>query len=262
MIENISAIEQSLGIEAGKLTEMITSEEKHSVNLEERVMLSKDDYEERVGNIKTGEFKRGQELLLKDLKEEHELDYEGRKDPKNFITAYREKIIKEAGVEPDKKYTTLNDKFTKLQGNYSELESGFDSYKKNEKQKTNKRKINDSMFSEIPDNVDLDKNDIVAILKSKNSFNLTEDGIEITKNGDSKPLENATTMSNLTLKEFMSTAIKPYLKAVEGGRGGDDGAGSGKAGSFEAFTKEMEGLGSQEFNMEMAKRIKEGTLKI
>jgi len=51
-LENIAEIETSLGIEAGKLTEMITSEENHTIDLSSKVILDRSAYDERLANIK------------------------------------------------------------------------------------------------------------------------------------------------------------------------------------------------------------------
>jgi hypothetical protein len=51
-LENITELEQALGIEGGKLQEMITSEEVHKIDLSEKIILDKPIYEERISNIK------------------------------------------------------------------------------------------------------------------------------------------------------------------------------------------------------------------
>jgi hypothetical protein len=51
-LENIAEIETSLGIESGKLTEMITSEENHKIDLSGLLIEKKSIYEERLANIK------------------------------------------------------------------------------------------------------------------------------------------------------------------------------------------------------------------
>ena len=58
MIENIKEIETSLGIEEGKLTEMITSEEKHNFDLTPLVIEKRSIYDERISNIKKDYMKK------------------------------------------------------------------------------------------------------------------------------------------------------------------------------------------------------------
>jgi len=68
-LENIAQIEQSLGIETGKLSEMITSEEKHTIDLSELIIEKKSIYEERLGNIKKETIKTAMEMAVKTKKE-------------------------------------------------------------------------------------------------------------------------------------------------------------------------------------------------
>ncbi len=260
-IENINEIEQSLGLEAGKLIELINSEDKVKIDLSNKVIYDKNDYNSLINNIKKEEFKKGQELLLKELKDEQGLEYEGRKDPKNFIKHFREKIEAESKIEPEKKYSNLKTDFEKLQEINQSLTQKYSELEMSIKKRENERFINETLLSEIPDNTTIPKDDILAILKAKNEFNVGEDGLEIIKDGE--VLKNQTTRDLLTPNEFMKDFIKPYLKDVEGGRGNQDDDGV-KAGTFESFDAEMKnkGIVGQEYNIEMQKRIKEGTLKV
>jgi len=263
-IENISEIEQSLGIEAGKLTEMVTSEEKHTVDLSGYVIKSKGDHEAFIGNIKKESGAAAVEIAVKTARKDKGLEFEG-KTMANLLKFYGEKVVADANIEPNKKYDTLKtdydirgEKITEWEGKYSKLEGDWN----NEK---NGRDINNTLLKAIPDNVSIPKEDILAILKSKHQFKNGEDGFEII-GADGQPLKNETNRNLVTPGEFMESFIKPYLKQVEGG-GGDDDDGDDrkpKAGSYDAFEKEMEkaGITGAKLTMEMQKRIKDGTLKV
>ena len=55
-IENTEQVEQALGLEAGKLTEILASEESHNVDLSNRVFYSKEDDATRTDNLKKESF--------------------------------------------------------------------------------------------------------------------------------------------------------------------------------------------------------------
>ena len=260
-IKNIDIVEEKLGLEKGKFQEYLTSEEEHEINVDNLVIFSKDDYNARIDNIKKETSIASVEMAVKKYRNELGLEFQG-KTMDNLLNNFKEKIESESKIEPEERYTKLKGDFEKLQGvsqgfqdKYTDLENKI----KSEKQQSS---INQTLLKSIPDNTSIPKEDVLAILKAKNNFNMGEDGFEIIKDG--KVLKNETTMNNLSADEFMKSFIKPYLKPVEGGAGNDDSVGEGKEGSFEAFDKEMErkGVSQQEYSLEMAKRIKEGTLKI
>jgi hypothetical protein len=62
----------------------------------------------------------------------------------------------------------------------------------------------------------------------------------------------------------MPKFLEPFAKKVSGGSGGSDTIEPGKAGSMDAFIKEMNdkgvSSGSEAFNIEMGKRISDKTL--
>jgi hypothetical protein len=260
-IDNIGAIEQSLGLEAGKLNEMISSEENHTIDLENRVFFSKDDYEARIGNIKKESGNAALEIAIKKARTDLDLDFTG-KNMENFIKSFRDKVESESKIEPEKRYSDLKTEFEKLQSISEGFQTKYSDLEKNIKTQEQSRVVNETLLKSIPDNVSIPKDDILAILKAKHSFNIGEDGFEIIK--DNNILKNETTRNNLSVDEYMKSFIKPYLKQVEGGAGGGDDKGNLKAGTYDAFEKEMNdaGITGQALVLEMTNRINKGTLKI
>jgi len=262
-IENISEIEQSLGIEAGQLTEMMTSEEKHTIDLSGHVIKTKGDHDAFIGNIKKESGAAAVEIAVKKARKDLGLEFEG-KTMDNLLKFHGEKVVADANIEPNQKFDNLKKDFekrgeliTEWEGKYSKLEGDW----KTEKQG---RSINNTLLKSIPDNVSIPKEDILAILKSKHQFRNGEDGFEII-GSDGQPLKNETNRNLVTPGEFMEEFIKPYLKEVQGGGGeGGEGDRAPQAGSYDAFEKEMEkaGITGADLTMEMQKRIKDGTLKM
>lgn len=262
MIENMEAIEQSLGIEAGKLTEMISSEDKHTVDLSERIFKSKSDFETLIENTKRDSGTAAVEIAVKKARKDMGLEFEG-KTVENLLKYYKTQVETEAKIDPNKKFDTLKIDFDKRGLLLEESQEKFTTLESSVKQERQVREIDGRLLSEIPDNIIIPKKDVLAILKATKKFNIGEDGLEIIGT-DGKPMKNESNMNLMTPKEFMVEFIKPYIKPVEGGAGGGSGSGAPAAGSFEAFEKEMEskGITGEAMNEEMTKRIKDKTLKL
>jgi hypothetical protein len=77
MLENIGEIEKSLGIEDGKLSEMITSEEKHTVDLSGFVIKTRSDHDSLISNIKKDSGTAALEIAIKTAREEKGLEFQG-----------------------------------------------------------------------------------------------------------------------------------------------------------------------------------------
>jgi len=262
-IENIGEIEQSLGIETGKLAEMISAEETHKVDLSGFVIKPKSDYDALITNIKKESGTAAVEIAVKSAREEMGLEFQG-KTMENLLGSYKSKVEADAKIEPNQKYDTLKSDFDKRGDLIEEWEGKYKGLKTDMSRKENERVISNTLLKEIPDNISIPKEDILAIAKARNQFNIGEDGFEIIGK-DGKPMKNEANMNLTTAEEFMKEFIKPYLKEVQGGGGGKDK--NGKvivAGSFEAFEKEMadKGVTPVEFNAELQKRITDGTLKM
>lgn len=262
-VENIDILEQSLGLEKGKLTEMITSEDKHTLEFDKYVIKPKSDYDDLLNNIKKESSTAAVEIAIKNARNELGLDFQG-KTMENLLKSYAEKIEAEAKVDPNKKYDSLKSDFDKLQGNLKEWETKYTTLESTYKQKEQASTIKNTLLKEIPENTLLDKEDILALAMAKYQFGIDEDGFAISKEG--VLLKNDSNMNRITPSEFMKTFITPYLKPIDGGAGGKDSTGGNKETSLELFNKKMESKGininSQKYNEEMKLAMSNGTLKL
>lgn len=263
-LENIEAIEQSFGLEKGKLAEMIASDENHKIDLENFIIKPKSDYDALLNNIKKESSTAAVEIAIKNARSEMGLDFQG-KTMENLLNAYKSKVEAEAKIDPNKKYDTLNEDFKKVQANLSEWENKYKTLETTYKQKEQNGIINNTLLKEIPDNTTIDKEDILAILKAKYQFNIGEEGFEII-GSDGKALKNQSNMNLTTANEFMKEFVKPYLKPIEGGAGGSSSSGGNKETSLEVFDKLMDAkginIGSEKYNEELSAALKNGTLKL
>jgi len=265
-IANLTAIEESLGIESGKLTEMLSSEEEHTVDLTKKVILDKSVYDERISNIKKDSSIMSNDIFIKELRNAFELEFEG-KTKENLIDAFKTKIEKEKaeGIkDPEQRYTTLKTDFEKLQANFTAKDKEIEDIKTRNSEKEKRSVIVNEVFKFIPDNALVSKNTILIEAEQKGYKFDIDDGKTVVRDESGEILKNETTLSPKSVKEFMESFITPFLPAVEGGGGGKDETGGGKAGSFDAFMKEAEknGWDNAKVNEEIMKRTKDGTLKL
>lgn len=260
-LENIAEIEESLGLEAGRLTEMITSEENHTIDLSNRVILDKSTYDERISNIKKEIATTAIEMAVKEQRNTLGLDFQG-KTMDNLVNAIKVKTELDSKIEPEEKYKNLKTDFEKLQTNYIEKETEFNNFKTNIEQQNLISEIKNDFTKHIPSNTLVSKSTIFTEAKEKGFSFVKEDGKTVVKNSNGDIIKDEKTYAPIDLKTWVTNFSTPYIGKAEGGGGGGDDTPPSKAGTFEAFEKESVKLGwnDQQKNIEMARRIKEGTL--
>ena len=259
-LENITELEQTLGLESGKLQEMITSEENHKIDLSTKVIVDKTIYDERIANIKKESSIMALEIAVKEQRNALGLDFQG-KTMENLVNAIKAKVESESKIEPEEKFKALKTDFEKLQENYNAKETEFTTFKTNIEKQNELNEIKSEFTKHIAGDTLVSKSTIFTEAKEKGYSFEKEDGKIVVKlNGETQ--KNNDTLSAITVKEFVTNFSTPYLKTPTGGAGGDDETNGGKAGSFDAFLKEAEknGWNATKQNEEMAKRIKDGTL--
>lgn len=262
-IENLSEIEQSLGLKEGSLTEMLSSEENHKIDLSNKVIFDKPVYEERIKNIKTEASTAAIEIAVKEQRKALGLDFNG-KTMENLVTAIREKTEAESKIEPEEKYKHLKTDFEKLQENFAKQGQEFEAFKTNIQREKESEEIKTAFTSSISGETFVSKSTIFTEAREKGYSFVKEDGNLVVKNSNGETLKDEKTLSPISVNDFAKTFATPYIKGATGGNGGDDEGRGAKAGSLEAFLKEAEknGWNATQQNTEMQKRIKEGTLKV
>jgi hypothetical protein len=253
--------EVSKAIEAGKV----------EIKSESLIAYEKEKFDEFKTNLADDEYKKGKtagsEMLIKEAREKYELDFEG-KTIENFADAFKTKIEKDSKIEPSKKIQELEADKAKLQGNLNTLQGEFETFKTTITEKETRSKKDNAILSQLPDNLIVDKDIALLTLKQKAGLDIdfNEDGKKvITVNGAIQ--KDETTLSPIEIsKDYLTDKLKSLglVKQKEGGSGGGDEPGGGAAGSYDKFVKEMaangKAEGSEEFNIEMNKRIANKTL--
>jgi hypothetical protein len=228
----------------------------------------RETFENNFGKTKYEEGKTAQEeMLVKAAKERNGLSFEGKSFDK-FEEALKAKIIADAKIEPDEKVKELEGSLQILQTNYKTLENEYTTFKTGISEKETQAKKDNTILSFMPDDVIVPKD--IALMAIKNKAGID---VEFTEIGTPLQVINGVVQKDKTQepvvfsKEFLTGKLKELnlLKTKEGGPGGADELGGG-AGDYVAFTKEMEAngvaAGSEKFNLELNKRIKDKTISI
>jgi len=224
------------GLEAEQLRSVITSEKEETIELTPVNILTDaqlNELKETVGkeSAKTG-AKTIIEMDVKALREKHGLEFEG-KTIENLLSAYANKQIADAKIEPNKKVDELKASLENLQKQY-ETDLGL---KSNEVQTLGKKlseyKVNGDLAKHMPEGLTgIEQNDFLTIAKTAVSFDY-EDGELVVKRGD------------IILKDKMEKPISPkdYLTEFamnkkwigsDGRSGGDEGGNN--SGAFQSVT--------------------------
>lgn len=267
-IKNIDIIEKTLGLETGTLSTALKDEKEVEITLPELIVRTKEDQEKYEKNLRDSEYKNGkkagEEMLLKEARERFELQFEG-KTLDNFAEAFKTKIIEESKIEPNKKIDELKADNQLLKNNLKDWETKYQTLSETITKEKTEAEISSEILSAIPDNVILPKKDIEILFKTNYSV-LIEDGKKVIKK-DGEVLKDTKTADPMDLKTVVNDFIteRQFAKKVEGRGDGDDN-GKDKPGSYDVFVKEMKEKGyserSADFQKEMSKRMKDGTLKI
>jgi hypothetical protein len=269
MIENINQVESSLGLAEGTLQEAIASEDAKTIEIpvgkfidtEKHVIRTTEEHETYLGNIREESKKAGLEIAVKGARTDLNYDFEG-KTLENLLKAHGDSVLKAANIEPDQKNKELLGDLEKLKGMNSEWETKYNTLVSESSARDNQRKIDGSISDSITGELTLSKSQITTLFKSEFEV-MEEDGKQVIKK-DGQTLKHDTTLDPLTLADVMPKFLEPFAKKVSGGSGGSDTIEPGKAGSMDAFIKEMNdkgvSSGSEAFNIEMGKRISDKTL--
>lgn len=239
---------------------------------DDMVVHKSEDFETLKNNIKKSGYDEGKvigvEMAVKTGREKFGLEFEG-KTLDNFAEALKTKIESESKLEPNAKIKTLQADLEKMQGNYKTLQGDFDTYKDQISQKETRAKKDNFLVGFLPkDGVIVDNDIALMAIKSKlgidadfnenNKLVVTKNG-EVVKNDLLEPIDPFVYIKDQVEKLGLIT------KKKSNSRGDDDEPGEGDQSSYDKFVKRMEANnikeGSIEFNKEMQKEIKAGTLK-
>lgn len=266
--EDLTTIEKALKLEEGTLSKAIENEEEVAIELtEDLVIRTKEEEDSFTNNIKTEAKTAGVEMAIKGVRNDMGLDFEG-KTMDNLLGAYKDKVLidaKDELGEPDKKISELNTDLEKVRGNLATRDEEITTLKTQMQNSNDNNFIDSQLLALMPDNLTLSKSDALTLFKSKHVIELGENKALVFKK-DGEVMKNETTRDPLPSKDIINSFSTPFLKKAEGGGGGGNDPGDPKGGTMAAFEKEMTdkdiNVGSEKFNSELNKRIKDKTLVV
>jgi len=260
-------------MEKEQVSQAIEAGSEIKIENEDLVIYKKDQLESFKTNLSGEEYKKGKaaglEMAIKDGKEKYGLEFEG-KTIDNFAEALKKKVMDDAKIEPSKKIEELTKERDGLKKNYHELEDNFSQFKTQVTEKETRAKKDTTLMGFIPQ-TGLRVNKNITLLALKNQAGIDIDFDEsgktvIVENG--QVIKDPKTFDPVDPSAFITEKLRSMelIEKPEGGKGGSDEPGGGKATGYEKFVKEMESKGvsegSKDFQQEMNKRVSEKTLEV
>lgn len=264
-IGNLNDLEKSLKLDEGSLQKAFDNEDSVTIDIPELTIRTPEEDTLRTDNLKKEFHTAGREIAIKEARNELELDFQG-KTMDNLLGAHKIKVLKEASIEPNEKNKTLQLDLDTVRETLKNTQSEYDVFKLDTQKQQGKSMINDMVSNAMQGEFTLGKQDLLTLFNAKHDINKNEEGaFEISIGGEVQ--KNTDTRSLLSIEEMVGTFTKDFIKTASApsGAGGGDDTGT-QPNSMEKFTKEMvtNGVqpGSEPFNVEMQKRMKEGVLKL
>ncbi len=266
-IKNLDVLEKFIKLPEGKkISDLIADEKEHELelNTDLKVFDSQEDYNTLMENKKKEFETSGREKLLKSMRDESELSYEGVKDPKKYTEALTAKVtaaaLEGAKVEPNKKIEELETSLTGLRGTITKQEEKITGLNSSIAKSETASSIDKLISGTLPVKTLIPKDEVVYLIGKKVDLRIEEGKMLLFQNGVvvKDHLENPVDPTE-HLKELAAV----YAVAPSGGNGGGDEGGGSKS-NYASFVKEMTANGINEggeaFQKEAMKREEAGTL--
>ena len=244
----IELLAGALKLKVEDLTQVLASEEEVDFKLPENIKIfTTDEFEQIKDNHGKNKYDEGKiaskEMLLKEMSKKAGFE-NPIKDDDELLKSYKEQILKDASIEPNKKVDELQMSLEKLQGVVSEKEKQLLDLESTFRQKET-RITAQSLIPDLPENIGLSKSEAVSLFFLNHE--IKDDGIY--KNGEKmkdqyeKPLDLSSAVSGYVSDKGWDKAPEPR------GRGGGSGSSQSSNGKptnlteFEAYISQK-GIGA------------------
>ncbi|MDH6304618.1 ASC-1-like (ASCH) protein [Parabacteroides sp. PF5-5] len=218
--ENIDKIAGLIKVDPKTLEEAIKSEKETKVDIPDLSVFTQEDLKTRDQNIQKQHYDSGKavgvEILVKELKEKHGIELEG-KDPHKFIEALKAKIEKDANIKPDEKVNELSGVIEKLKVNVSTLQAENDTLKSDIRTKD----MTSKALSMVTKDYLLSKNDMLSVMKL-NGYSIEEENGSIVAKLNGEIVRDNMTQAPVSIDKVFDTyaAEKGWAKGTEDPRKG------------------------------------------
>ena len=257
------ALEKGEGVEV-KSDQLVKKDEN-------TVIYSKDDFDRFIENKTKERYEAGKEVgekeAVKEVSEKFGVNLEEKKKTiANFAEDLKARFENEYIKEESEKLKELKSDNEQLKNKVQEWEGKYNEFNEKVNQERRQARTNQIIAQNMPEkDYILGKDKLQTLFKSEYTVELDENDKPIVKKGG-EVLKDENTLDPLPVKSVMENFVKDYVKTPEGGDGGGDEAGAPKAGTIDAFKKEMETKnirpGSEAYNQELQKRVQEKTIEV
>jgi hypothetical protein len=191
--KTLQAIADKLKIKIDDLSSAVKSEQNVDLTIPEITVFTSDELTRHDENLKKENYEKaktaGEEMLIKNLKDKTGVKIDG-KDPDKFISSFKNQILEEAKIEPNKKIEELQGDIDKLKANLKIA----DDEKTNLTNQIKETSLQQKIISSSQKEAILPALDIYTLMKSKGYSFVEENGkINVSQNGnvlkDNKTLE-------------------------------------------------------------------------
>ena len=231
--ETLKKIADVLKLDVSVFEANLTSDKEET--LEVPVLFTEDDK----NTFGENRFKEGKkaasEILVKDLKVKHGLEFDG-KSIDTLLDKFAEKTITDAKIEPDKKVSTLQAEKKALQESVTSLTEEREAIKKNFNDQLFREKTVNEIQKHIPKNTIIPSEDLVDLFMNRYRVAKEDDSVIIYK-GD-KALKDS--LENpIPLKDAITQFAESYIDKTGMGGKDDKGGTVGKFTTSSAFNESL-----------------------
>lgn len=195
-------------------------------------VLFTEDEKKTFGENRFGDGKKaGSEILVKSLKEKHGLEVDG-KSVDTLLSAYADKVIADAKIEPDKKVAQLMTEKKTLQDQVTSLSTEKENITKDFSNKLFQVEVRSEILSHIPENTLIPKSDIADLFLGRHRVTKEDNGVIIYK-GSEKLMDKV--LNPIPVKDAVLQFAEGYVKKA--GMGGGDNGGGGAVPKFKTASE-------------------------
>jgi len=251
MIKNLDQLADRLkGIKIGDkeltidmLKESISSEAEIELDITQINMLNDSKLEEIKETYKKQGYEEARipikEMTMKELKGITGFEIEGYKEPKTFINAYKESILKQANIKPNEQIDELKGSLQTLQETYNTDIGLKDAEILGYKTKTKKIEIGSLVMGQFPDGlIGVNKKQASSLYQMDRQLDFDEGNLVIKKDG--QILKDKFGKSIPVQDDINSFVSENKWLSVKGRGGGHEPGGSSKFETMDDLMKHME----------------------
>lgn len=229
--ETIKKIAEVLKLDVAKFEADLKSD--NEVALEVPALYTEED-KTRFGENRFNEGKKAaSEILVKDLKVKHGLEFEG-KTVEGFIEKFTEKVIADAKIAPDEKVKKLENENKELKSKVQEATEQVTAKEKEFADRLFQVETKTQILSHIPEKTIIPRDDLAVLFMNSHRVAKEDDRVIVYKG--TEPLKD-NVLNPIPLKDVVSQFAEKYID--KNGMGGGDGGG-GATGKFTKMSQFMD----------------------